>query len=78
MADAAHDELMTEGMVDRFMDRWLNDPSFFELLRSDPATALRLCGIDPSDEVLARFGDLPSDLPLEELRERVSKGTSMN
>ena len=67
-------DLLDQKTVEKFMDRWMNDPAFAGLLRADPKTALASCGIEPDPEMIAFFGNLKQDASVEELRARVSKG----
>ena len=64
--------------VERFLDRWMNDESFGDLLRSYPREALESLGMEVFDEQVAYFKDLDVDLPVEELRARIAKGISFN
>jgi len=73
MTEERQESLAGEKSIDAVLDRWMNDPTFTEQLRTDPDATLRSCGIDPDDETLARFKSLDYDAPIEELQARVSK-----
>lgn len=70
---------MSEGMlseghaVEELMDRWMNDPSFKDQMKSDPMGALQSCGIKPTDAMVAAMQNVSSDSSVEELRERIIK-----
>jgi hypothetical protein len=71
-------ELLTKKAVDTFMDRWINDPSFARQLKADPKAALTSCRIEPWDHLVNSLEDVDKNTPAEELRKRISKGTTLN
>lgn len=66
--------LIERRVVEDLLDRWMNDPSFKEQLRSDPKTALRLCGIDATDDMVKAMKTVALDASVETLRDRIVKG----
>jgi hypothetical protein len=71
-------ELLAKKAVDAFMDRWMNDPSFINHLKTDPKSALKSCGIEPWDHLVESLSNVDAGTPIEELQQRVSKGTTLN
>ena len=71
-------EHLSKKSVDAFMDRWMNDPSFVNQLKADPKSALRSCGIEPWDHLVESLKNVDAGTPVEELQQRVSKGTTLN
>jgi hypothetical protein len=71
-------EHLSKKAVDAFMDRWMNDPSFVNQLKADPKSALRSCGIEPWDHLVESLKNVDTGTPIEELQQRVSKGTTLN
>ena len=57
------------------LDRWMNDPSFKEQFQSDPEAALRSCGIEVTDEIIKAMKIAGSNASVENLRDRIVKGT---
>jgi hypothetical protein len=60
-------------VVEELMDRWMNDPSFKDRVKTDPAGALRSCGIEPNEKLVAAMRDVDSGSSAEQLRERIVK-----
>jgi hypothetical protein len=71
-------ELLAEKGVEAFMDRWMNDPTFADYLKRDTEGALRSCNIEPYEPLVKSLKDIDSSMPVEALKERVSKGTTLN
>lgn len=58
--------------IEQLAERITSDPAFAEQLRTNPETALRSVGIEPTPELVeAAMGSTE----LEELLPRISKGT---
>ena len=64
---------MSQQGMSQVMDRYTNDPTFREQLRSDPQGAIQSSGIqlDPSEKDALK--NIDWNLPDEQLKERVSK-----
>lgn len=71
-------EHLSKKAVDAFMDKWMNDPSFVNQLKADPKSALQSCGIEPWDHLVESLKNVDAGTPIEELQQRVSKGTTLN
>ena len=59
--------------IEQLLDRWMNDPSFKDQLRSDPKKTLKSYGIDATDEMVKSLKTVSSNASVEELKERVVK-----
>lgn len=59
--------------MEQLLDRWMNDPSFKDQLRSDPKTTLKSYGIDATDDMVKSLKAVSSNASVEELKERVVK-----
>ena len=77
MVGSMNDELLTRQAVETFLDRWMNDPGFPEQLRKDPRKVFLSMNLVPSEELLESLMKSGASLPFEELKERISKGISM-
>ena len=78
MADQKKQEMLSKEGVDRFMERWINDPRFPGQLKADPHAAFSSVGLEAGPELVAAMRAMDGAMPFEELRERVSKGTTLN
>jgi len=65
---------MSRQAVEQLIDRWMNDPSFRNEVRSDPEAAVRRTGADLTDDELAAVRSVDWNLPDEELRVRTNNG----
>lgn len=59
--------------MEQLLDRWMNDPSFKDQIRSDPKTALKSYGIDATDDMVKSLKSVSTNASVEELKERVVK-----
>lgn len=71
-------KMMSKQEVDRFMDRWLNDPAFSAQLKSNPKAALEACGINPDPGLIEALSSIDPATPVEELQNRLSKSIGWN
>ncbi len=65
--------LLTKQEVEKFMDRWLNDPTFVSQLKADPKAALKSCDIKPDKNIIEALSSIDPGTPVEELQKRISK-----
>jgi hypothetical protein len=66
---------MSTEAVAELMDRWTNEPSFREQLRSDPEGTVRASGVQLDVDEMAALRTMDWDLPDDALADRVSKTT---
>ena len=66
---------MNQETVEMLIDKWMNDVSFREEMRSNPHAVLEKSGITISDEDKEIIEKIDWSLSDEELLARVSKGT---
>ena len=64
---------MTNNPAEVLLDRWTNDPSFAQQLKTNTEAALKSCGIEPEEEIINALKDLDPGESVEELQKRVSK-----
>ncbi len=69
---------MAQGGVDKLVERWLNEPEFREAMLADPEGTVARSGIELNEEEWATVRNVVITTSDAELRERVSKGISLN
>ena len=78
MVSPMNGDLMTNQAVEAFLDRWMNEPGFPEQLRKDPRKVFQSLNLVPSEELINSILQAGASLPIEELKERISKGVQLN
>ena len=66
---------MSREAIEQLSEKWMNDPSFRESVRTDPEGAVRATGVELDEDEWATLRNADWSVSDEELSRRVSKST---
>ncbi len=67
---------MNQETLEMLMDKWMNEPTFREKMRTDPHNVISETGVSLTQEDLNELEQMDWSLSDEELQTRISKGGS--
>ncbi len=67
---------MNQETLEMLMDKWMNEPTFRERMKTDPHNVISETGVSLSQEDLKELEQMDFSLSDEELQTRISKGGS--